>query len=58
MPHYTISESVGSRVLPVHSFEDLHKHHPSSGRQPGRDYGTVEGALEGMAKGTEAIKLV
>lgn len=46
MPHYTISESVGSRVLPVHSFEDLHKHHPSSGRQPGRDYGTVEGSLE------------
>lgn len=46
MPRYTISESVGSRVLPVHSFEDLHKHHPSSGRESGRDYGTVNGEFE------------
>jgi hypothetical protein len=46
MPRYSISESVGSRILPVHSFEDLHKHHPSSGRESGRDYGTIDGQFE------------
>ena len=46
MTRYTISESVGSRTLPVHSYEDLHKHHPSSGREPNRQYGTVHGELE------------
>lgn len=46
MPRYRISESVGSHVLPVHSFDDLHKHHPSSGRQSGREYGTIDGQLE------------
>ncbi|HET6431805.1 peptidoglycan-binding protein [Dyella sp.] len=46
MSRYTITESVGSRVLPVHSYEDLHKHHPSSGRQPNREYGTVHGEFE------------
>ena len=46
MSRYTISESVGSRMLPVHSYEDLHKHHPSSGREPNRQYGTVHGELE------------
>lgn len=46
MSRYTISESVGSRMLPVHSYEDLHKHHPSSGREPSRQYGAVHGELE------------
>nr|WP_241762709.1 hypothetical protein [Dyella ginsengisoli] len=46
MSRYTISESVGSRTLPVHSYEDLHRHHPSSGREPNRQYGTVHGELE------------
>lgn len=46
MPRYSITESVGNKVQPVHSFEDLEKHHPSSGRQPGRDYATINGKLE------------
>lgn len=46
MPRYTITESVGSSVLPVHSYEDLHKHHPSAGRQPNREYGTIHGEFE------------
>ncbi len=39
MPQYTITESVGNRVERVRSFEDLERHYPSSGREPGRDYG-------------------
>jgi peptidoglycan hydrolase-like protein with peptidoglycan-binding domain len=46
MPRYTITESVGSSVQTVRSFEDLEKHHPSSGREPGRDYETIAGELE------------
>jgi len=46
MSRYTITESVGSSVLPVHSYEDLHKHHPSAGRQPNREYDTIHGELE------------
>ena len=46
MPRYTITESVGRRVERVSRFEDLEKHHPSSGREPGRDYATIEGRLE------------
>lgn len=46
MSRYTITESVGSSVLPVHSYEDLHKHHPSAGRQPNREYGTIHGEFE------------
>jgi peptidoglycan hydrolase-like protein with peptidoglycan-binding domain len=46
MPRYTITESVGSSVQNVRSFEDLEKHHPSSGREPGRDYETIAGELE------------
>jgi peptidoglycan hydrolase-like protein with peptidoglycan-binding domain len=46
MSRYTITENVGSSVLPVHSYEDLHKHHPSAGRQPNREYGTIHGEFE------------
>lgn len=46
MPQYTITESVGNRVERVRSFEDLEKHHPSSGREPGRSYATINGELE------------
>lgn len=46
MPRYTIVESVGNRVQRVNSFEDLEKHHPSSGREPGRNYATINGELE------------
>ena len=46
MPRYTITESVGRRVERVSRFEDLEKHRPSSGREPGRDYATIEGRLE------------
>lgn len=46
MPRYIITESVGRRIERVRSFEDLEKHHPSSGREPGRDYATIDGELE------------
>ena len=47
MSKYRIVESVGSRVEPVHSYEDLEIHHPSRrGREPGRVYATVEGHRE------------
>ncbi|TBR07234.1 MAG: hypothetical protein EPO46_11435 [Lysobacter sp.] len=46
MSRYTITESVGSHVESVRRYEDLAKHQPSSGRQPGRDYATVDGHLE------------
>ncbi|TZF81675.1 peptidoglycan-binding domain-containing protein, partial [Cognatilysobacter lacus] len=46
MSRYTITESVGSHVESVQRYEDLEKHHPSSGQEPGRDYATVDGRLE------------
>jgi peptidoglycan hydrolase-like protein with peptidoglycan-binding domain len=46
MPNYVITESVGNRVERVNSYRDLEKHHPSSGREPGREYRTIDGELE------------
>lgn len=46
MSRYTITESVGSHVEAVHRYEDLAKHHPSSGQEPGREYATLDGRLE------------
>ncbi len=46
MPNYVITESVGNRVERVNNYRDLEKHHPSSGREPGRDYRTIDGELE------------
>ncbi len=46
MPNYVITESVGNRVERVNSYADLEKHHPSSGRERGRDYLTIDGELE------------
>lgn len=46
MPNYVITESVGNRVERVNSYADLEKHHPSSGREAGRDYRTIDGELE------------
>ena len=46
MPDYVITESVGNRVERVNSYADLEKHHPSSGREAGRDYRTIDGELE------------
>ena len=46
MPNYVITESVGNRVERVNSYADLEKHHPSSGRERGRDYQTINGELE------------
>ncbi|WP_421682960.1 glycoside hydrolase family 19 protein [Stutzerimonas urumqiensis] len=43
---YKIVESVGSRIEDVNGYEDLAKHHPSAGREPNRDYGTLNGRLE------------
>jgi len=46
MPKYTITESVGNRIEPVDTFEDLAKHHPSSGQEHGRQYEKIDGKLE------------
>ncbi len=46
MPNYVITESVGNRVERVNNYRDLEKHHPSSGREAGRDYRTIDGELE------------
>lgn len=46
MSRYRISESVGHRHEAVGSYRDLEKHHPSSGREPGRNYATLNGELE------------
>jgi peptidoglycan hydrolase-like protein with peptidoglycan-binding domain len=56
MPNYVITESVGNRVERVNSYRDLEKHHPSSGREPGREYRTIDGELEEVrtANRTEA----
>ncbi|HWV10597.1 MAG TPA: SH3 domain-containing protein, partial [Pseudomonas sp.] len=43
---FKIVESVGSRIEDVNRYEDLAKHHPSSGREPNRDYETINGQLE------------
>lgn len=43
---YKIVESVGSRIEDINRYEDLAKHHPSSGRESNRDYETVNGQLE------------
>ncbi|MES2670277.1 MAG: peptidoglycan-binding protein [Pseudomonadota bacterium] len=46
MPNYVITESVGNRVERVNNYRDLEKHHPSSGREAGRDYRTIDFELE------------
>ncbi len=46
MPNYVITESVGNRVERVNNYRDLEKHHPSSGREAGRDYQVIDGELE------------
>ncbi len=43
---YKIVESVGNRVEEVFRYEDLAKHHPSAGREPNREYETINGQLE------------
>lgn len=58
MPRYTITESVGSRVESVDSFRDLEKHHPSSGREPGRDYATIDGELEEVRRTNDGRTLI
>ena len=46
MSTYRITESVGNRVENVNRFEDLERHHPSSGHQSGRTYADVHGHEE------------
>ena len=43
---YKIVESVGNRIEDVFRYEDLAKHHPSLGREPNREYETINGQLE------------
>lgn len=58
MSRYRITESVGSRVENVGSFRDLEKHHPSSGRERGRDYETIDGELEEVRRTSDGRTLV
>lgn len=55
---YAIVESLGNTTQPVHSFDDLEKHHPSSGQELGRDYETIGGDLEEVRKTSDARTLI
>jgi tape measure domain-containing protein len=55
---YKIVESVGSRIENVNSFDDLAKHHPSSGREHGRNYETINGQLEEIRKTSDGRTLI
>ncbi|SEC61078.1 hypothetical protein [Pseudomonas anguilliseptica] len=55
---YTIVESVGSAIQSVTSFDDLEKHHPSSGQEAGRDYETIDGDFEEARKTSDGRTLI
>jgi hypothetical protein len=55
---YTIVESVGSTTQSVTSFDDLEKHHPSSGQEAGRDYETIDGDFEEIRKTADGRTLI
>lgn len=58
MSRYTITESVGNRVESVSTYRDLEKHHPSSGRERGRDYATIDGELEEVRRTPDGCSLI
>ncbi len=58
MSRYRITESVGSRVENVDTFRDLEKHHPSSGRESGRNYETIDGELEEVRRTSDGRTLI
>ncbi len=43
---YKLTQSVGRKILPVNSYKDLARHHPSSPRKPGRHYQVIDGKEE------------
>jgi hypothetical protein len=43
---FIIMQSVGGKRKEVRSYADLAKHHPSAGREPGRQYREIDGQLE------------
>lgn len=47
---YRLVESTGKdkghRIEAVHTYDDLEKHHPSAGREKGRNYQTINGKLQ------------
>ncbi|NEP51987.1 MAG: hypothetical protein F6K65_25600 [Moorea sp. SIO3C2] len=55
---FRIVESVGGRIQNVETFEDLEKHHPSSGREPGRTYRVINGELEEIRKLANNVVLI
>ena len=55
---YSIVESVGSAIQTVNTFDDLEKHHPSSGQEAGRDYETIDGDLEEIRKTSDGRILI
>lgn len=58
MPTYTVRESVGNRIQTETTFRGLEKHHPSSGREPGRDYATIDGELEEVRRTSDGRTLI
>ena len=58
MSGYIIRESVGSRVETETTFRGLEKHHPSAGREPGRDYATIDGELEEIRRTPDGRTLI
>lgn len=50
MSKFTIVESVGNRIEPIKKYDDIEKHHPSKGKEKGRQYETLHGKLEEIAK--------
>jgi peptidoglycan hydrolase-like protein with peptidoglycan-binding domain len=58
MSRYTIRERVGAREEIETTFRGLEKHHPSSGREPGRDYATIDGELEEIRRTSDGRTLI
>ena len=59
---YRLVESTGKdkghRIEAVHTYDDLEKHHPSSGRESGRNYQTINGKLEEIRTTADGRTLV
>jgi len=54
-----VQSGVGNVITSVNKYSDLLKHHPSKGKQPNRDYETIDGRLEEVTiKGTDGSILI
>ena len=59
---YRLVESTGKdkghRIEAVHNYDDLEKHHPSSGKEDGRNYKTINGRLEEIRNTADGRTLI